>query len=85
LGTITKQSIKKKLTEQISLSLGEEIENIRSDMLLHDLGLDSLGLVELFVFIENEFAIKLMESGISQQDIMRIDSLSESIHKALNN
>ncbi len=85
MGTITKQSIKKKLTEQISLSLGEEIENIRSDMLLHDLGLDSLGLVELFVFIENEFAIKLMESGISQQDIMRIDSLSESIHKALNN
>lgn len=85
MGTITKQSIKKKLIEQISLSLGEEIENIRSDMLLHDLGLDSLGLVELFVFIENEFAIKLMESGISQQDIMRIDSLSESIHKALNN
>ena len=62
----------------------EEPANIKSDMEMHELGLDSLGLVELFVFIEKEFQIQLMESGISQEDIKKIDSLAESIHKAIN-
>ncbi|CCK82004.1 MULTISPECIES: acyl carrier protein [Desulfobacula] len=82
---ITIKHIKEKLTEQIALSIGEEPSNIKSDMLMHELGLDSLGLVELFVFIEKEFKIQLMESGISQEDIQKIDSLSESISKAINN
>ncbi|MCP4672802.1 MAG: acyl carrier protein, partial [Desulfobacula sp.] len=61
--------IKKKLKDQIALSVGEEPSHIKSDMPMHELGLDSLGLVELFVFIEKEFKIQLMESGISQEDI----------------
>lgn len=82
--TITIQKIKEKLIDQISLSIGEEPANIKSDMEMHELGLDSLGLVELFVFIEKEFQIQLMESGISQEDIKKIDSLAESIHQAIN-
>ncbi|MCP4105407.1 MAG: acyl carrier protein [Desulfobacteraceae bacterium] len=74
--------IKEKLIEQIALSIGENPSDIRSDMMLHDLGIDSLGLVELFVYIEKEFKIRLMESGISQEDIKKIDSLAESISKA---
>ncbi|MCP4349336.1 MAG: acyl carrier protein [Desulfobacterales bacterium] len=75
--------IKEKLIEQIALSIGENPSDIRSDMMLHDLGIDSLGLVELFVYIEKEFKIRLMESGISQEDIKKIDSLAESISKAM--
>lgn len=82
---ITIKDIKEKLTEQIALSIGEEPSNIKPDMLLHELGMDSLGLVELFVFIEKEFKIQLMESGISQEDIKKIDSLADSINKAINN
>ena len=81
---ITIIKIKDKLIEQIALSIGDEPSNINSDMKMHELGMDSLGLVELFVFIEKEFKIQLMESGISQEDIMQIDSLAESIHKAFN-
>ena len=51
---------------------------------MHELGMDSLGLVELFVFIEKEFKINLMESDISQEDIMKIDSLAKSIYKVIN-
>ncbi len=76
--------IKEKLIEQIALSIGDEPSNIDTDMKMHELGIDSLGLVELFVFIEKEFKIQLMESGISQEDIMKIDSLAKSIHKAIN-
>ena len=81
---ITNKEIKEKLIVQIALSIGEEPSNIQSDMLMHELGLDSLGLVELFVYIEKEFKIQLMESGISQEDIMKIDSLAESIYKVIN-
>ena len=76
--------IKKKLIDQISLTIGLEPSEIDSNMLMHELGMDSLGLVELFVFIEKEFKINLMESGISQEDIMKIDSLAESIYKVIN-
>ena len=82
---ITIKYIKEKLTEQIALSIGEKPSNIKSDMPMHELGMDSLGLVELFVFIEKKFKIQLMESGISQEDIKKIDSLAESINKAINN
>ncbi len=76
------EEIKEKLIEQIALSVGENPSDIRSDMLLHDLGVDSLGLVELFVFIEKNFHIRLMESDISQDEIMKIDSLAAGIIRA---
>ena len=81
---ITIENIREKLIEQIALSIGEEPSNIQPDMLMHEIGMDSLGLVELFVFIEKEFKFNLMESGISQEDIMKIDSLAQSIDKAIN-
>ncbi len=80
---MTIEEIKVKLIEQIALSVGENPEDIKPDMLLHDMGVDSLGLVELFVFIEKQFNIKLMESDISQEEIMKIDSLSAAISRAL--
>ncbi len=76
------EEIEKKLVDQVALSVGQEPSEIKPDMLLHDMGLDSLGLVELFVFIEKEFEIKLMESDISQEEIMRIDSLAAGISRA---
>jgi acyl carrier protein len=84
LESFTVKQIKEKLIEQIALTIGEEPDLINSSMLMHELGMDSLGLVELFVFIEKEFNIKLMESGISQEDIMKIDLLTESIYKVIN-
>ncbi len=80
----TFQEIKEKLIDQIALSLGEQPSNIDSSIQMQELGMDSLGLVELFVFIEKEFNIKLMESGISQEDIMKIDSLAQSIDRVMN-
>jgi acyl carrier protein len=77
--------ITKKITEQIALSVGEDPSNIQPDTQMHEIGVDSLALVELFVFIEKEFNIKLMDSGISQEDIMKIDSLANSINKIINN
>jgi len=76
--TITE--IKEKLIEQIALSVGQEPSTITSEMLLHEIGMDSLKLIELFVFIEKEFNVRVMESGISQEAMMKIESLAQSIH-----
>jgi len=76
--TLTK--IKEKLIEQIALSLGQEPATITSDMMMHEIGMDSLKLIELFVFIEKEFKVQVMESGITQEALMKIDSLAQSIH-----
>ena len=76
--TITK--IKEKLIEQIALSVGQDPSTITSEMMLHEIGMDSLKLIELFVFIEKEFKVQVMESGISQEAIMKIESLAQSIH-----
>ncbi len=84
MNTFTLKEIKEKLIEQISLTIGEEPSEIDPGMPMHELGMDSLGLVELFVFIEKQFNIKLMESGISQEDIMQIDTLAKSIDKIIN-
>lgn len=77
---MTPTEIKEKMIEQIALSLGQEPATIASDMMMHEIGMDSLKLIELFVFIEKEFKVQVMESGISQEALMKIDSLAQSIH-----
>ena len=47
---------------------------------MHELGVDSLSFVELLVFIEKTFNIKLMESGLTREDFRTIHSLASSIH-----
>ena len=76
--TITQ--IKEKLIEQIALSVGQEPSTITSDMMLHEIGMDSLKLIELFVFIEKEFKVQVMESGISQEAIMTFVRKPENNH-----
>lgn len=76
--------IKKLLVTEISSLLDIEVLKIDTSKELHELGIDSLGLVELFVFIENNFELKLMESGITQDDLKTIDALSSRIFKEIN-
>ena len=74
--------IEQKLILQVAAILSIDERKINPDMLLHTLGMDSLGFVELLVFIEKEFKIKLMESGMTQDDFRTIHSLARCIGKA---
>ncbi len=71
--------ITQKIRKKLSMLLGKEYEEIDHSALLADLGVDSLTLVELFVFIEQEFGINLMESGFQQEDMKTVSSLSSRI------
>lgn len=79
----TPEDIKKQLTEQIALVISVEPKAVRPDAALHDLGMDSMGFVELLVFIEKRFGLKLMESGLKKEDFQTVNALAKRIHDEL--
>lgn len=74
----TKQ-IEEKLIRQIAAILSVDSKKIKPEVPLHTLGVDSLSFVELLVFIEKEFKIKLMAFGLQVEDFRTIHSLSRRI------
>jgi len=73
------KQLKDALKKEISTILGVNIDRISDSSSFESLGMDSLSLVELFVFIENNFDIQLMDSNISEKDLQDISSLADCI------
>lgn len=76
----TKQ-VQEKLIIQIASILSVDNKKIKPEVPLHSLGVDSLSFVELLVFIEKEFKIKLMDSGLEAEDFKTVSSLARRISK----
>jgi len=76
----TKQ-VQEKLINQIASILSVDNKKIKPEVPLHTLGVDSLSFVELLVFIEKEFKIKLMDSGLQAEDFKTVSSLARRISK----
>ena len=79
--TSTTKQIEQKLIRQVANILSVDTEKIKPEAPLHTLGVDSLSFVELLVFIEKEFKIKLMESGLQTEDFKTISSLARRISR----
>jgi acyl carrier protein len=75
------KEIELKLARQLSIILSRPAVEIKPGIPLHELGVDSLSFVELLVFIEKDFKIKLMESGITREDFRTLHSLAGCINK----
>ncbi len=75
------KDIEEKLEKRLASILSIPLTQVKPNSLLHDLGVDSLSFVELLVFIEKEFNLKLMESAIDKEDFKTIHSLSLCISK----
>jgi len=81
--------MEKKKIEEIEEEISQRLASIMScarsriecDKPLHTLGVDSLSFVELLVFIEKEFDLKLMETTIDKEDFKTIHSLALCISK----
>lgn len=71
--------IEESLIREVAAILSKDPGLIEPEMPLHEMGVDSLGFVELLVVIEKKFKIKLMESGLTRSDFRTIRSLSEKI------
>ncbi len=80
---MTSKDIEDKLIQGIAPITNKDKSSIASDIPFHKLGLDSLGFVEILVFIEKTFNLQLIESGLDKKDFETIRSLAAFIHKKL--
>jgi acyl carrier protein len=80
---MTVQDIEQKLIEGISLIANKDRSAIVADKPFHELGIDSLGFVEILVFIEKTFKLQLIASDLTRKDFETIHSLASFIHRKL--
>ena len=73
------RNIEATLINEVAAILSIDKGSVGPEVPLHEMGLDSLGFVELLVVIEKKFKIKLMESGLTKSDFRTIRSLSLKI------
>jgi acyl carrier protein len=74
-------AVEKALANEISIILGVEATQLKYDAPLHSLGMDSMSFVELLVFIEKQFKLNLMASGLNKEDFQTIASLAGKISR----
>ena len=79
--TLDLNQVEEKLISQLAVILAADCKKIKPEAPLQALGVDSLSFVELLVFIEKEFKIKLMESGLQAEDFKTISSLARRISR----
>lgn len=80
---MTIQNVEDTLVQGIASILSKDKSPIAVDVPFHKLGIDSLGFVEILVFIEKTFNLRLIELGLNKKDFETIHSLASFIHKKL--
>lgn len=80
---MTVQEIENRLVEQIATITGESPADISPDKPFHELGIDSLGFVEILVFIEKNLKLQLIASQLNRKDFETVRSLAAFISSKL--
>ncbi len=78
------EQIEKDLSEYISALTGTDVD-IKEDTKLEDMDVDSISLVKIFVFIERNLGISLLDAGLSRDQIETFGSLVNYINQTLGN
>jgi acyl carrier protein len=73
---MTKKEIEEKLIDGISEILSIERSAVAAELPFKELGLDSLGFVELLVFIEKTFNLNMVETDLTKKDFETLNSLA---------
>lgn len=78
------EKIQQELTRQIAGILSVEPDVVDVNAPLHSLGLDSMRMVEIIVFIETQYGIDLMSSGLKREDVASIAALARTVENRQN-
>ena len=73
---MTVQEIEKILIQGISSIKNLDVSEIDSKKPFHEMGIDSMGFVEILVFIEKNFKIELIASDLTKQDFENVHRLA---------
>ena len=76
---ITADEVMRKLRTHVALLVGADAAHVAMDQPLHLLGLDSMGFVDLLVFIEKQFGLSLLSSKLNQEDFASLSALTQRI------
>lgn len=76
-------AIETKLVEEVAIILGVDAAAVNPERPLPELGMDSMGFVELLVVIEKVFNLRLIESGLAREDFETLRALAIRINKGL--
>jgi acyl carrier protein len=80
---MTLQEIEDALIKGISAIANRDPSDIAPDRPFHELGIDSLGFVEILVFIEKRFKLELIASDLTKKDFETVRTLAASIDRSL--
>lgn len=78
---MTVEEIEQKLIDGISAIAGKKPSEVAPDKAFHELGIDSLGFVEILVYVEKTFKLQLIASDLTKQDFESIRTLAAYISK----
>lgn len=78
----TLEDIKQRLREELETILACTLTDRDDGRELHELGVDSMSLVELLLAIEKIYRVRLLESGITSKDLRTLQGLAHVIHRA---
>ena len=84
MNNITIESIEQQLSCDIAIITSCDENAIETNASLASLGIDSLSLVEIFITVENNYKLKLLNSNLCNDDLKSIHSLSTKIYSLLN-
>ncbi len=76
---MTVQEIEDTLIQEIASITNQNASAIASDVPFHEQGIDSLGFVEILVFIEKTFKLPLIASDLTKKDFETLHSLATFI------
>jgi acyl carrier protein len=76
---MTIREIEDTLIQGISSITNQEASVVLPDVPFHDLGIDSLGFIEILVFIEKQFKLPLIASDLTRKDFETIHALASFI------
>jgi acyl carrier protein len=80
---MTVKDIEHILIRGIASITSKDESSIVPDLPLHQQGIDSMGFVEILVYIEKTFKLQLIESDLTKKDFETIHSLASFISKQL--
>jgi acyl carrier protein len=76
---MTKEEIEDKLKQGIATITSRDKSSIAVETPLHEMGIDSLSFVEILVFIEKTFNLRLIELDLTKKDLETVHALSSLI------
>lgn len=74
-----RKEIENALTDQIATVLGLAEEEVKPQTPLESIGIDSIRLIEILIFIEKKYGIRLMDAGLDRESFRNASSLAGAV------